>query len=135
MIERATLYAMASRLWGSAAGLLTAVLVAWFFTPELQGYYFTFLSLLTLQTFAELGFGELLQQFVSHEWAKTTSADSSERERSLSRLAALFRSRFAGTGCGSPSLRGSWDRPEAFTSGHFPMTGRSWELACGSRSR
>jgi len=91
MIERATLYAMANRLWGSASGLLTAVLVAWFFTPELQGYYFTFLSLLTLQTFVELGFGELLQQFVSHEWAKTTSADSGERERSLSRLAALFR--------------------------------------------
>ena len=91
MIERATFYAMASRLWGSAAGLLTAVLVAWFFTPELQGYYFTFLSLLTLQTFAELGFGELLQQFVSHEWAKTASTDPGERERSLSRLAALFR--------------------------------------------
>ncbi len=91
MIERATLYAMANRLWGSAAGLLTAVLVAWFFTPELQGYYFTFLSLLTLQTFVELGFGELLQQFVSHEWAKTTSSKADERELSLSRLAALFR--------------------------------------------
>ena len=91
MIERATLYAMANRLWGSASGLLTAVLVAAFFTPELQGYYFTFLSLLTLQTFAELGFGELLQQFVSHEWAKTASTDPGERERSLSRLAALFR--------------------------------------------
>jgi O-antigen/teichoic acid export membrane protein len=91
MIERATLYAMANRLWGSASGLLTAVLVAWFFTPELQGYYFTFLSLLTLQTFVELGFGELLQQFVSHEWAKTTSMDPGDRERSLSRLAALFR--------------------------------------------
>jgi O-antigen/teichoic acid export membrane protein len=91
MIERATLYAMASRLWGSASGLLTAVLVAWFFTPELQGYYFTFLSLLTLQTFVELGFGELLQQFVSHEWAKTTSASADERERSISRLAGLLR--------------------------------------------
>ena len=91
MIERATLYAMANRLWGSASGLLTAFLVAWFFTPELQGYYFTFLSLLTLQTFVELGFGELLQQFVSHEWARTTSARADERERSLSRLAGLFR--------------------------------------------
>ncbi len=91
MIDRATLYAMANRLWGSASGLLTAVLVAWFFTPELQGYYFTFLSLLTLQTFVELGFGELLQQFVSHEWAKTTSSKADERELSLSRLAALLR--------------------------------------------
>jgi O-antigen/teichoic acid export membrane protein len=91
ILERATLYAMANRLWGSAGGLLTAALVAWFFTPELQGYYFTFLSLLTLQTFFELGFGELLQQFVSHEWAKTTSSDPAERERSFGRLASLFR--------------------------------------------
>ena len=91
MIERATLYAMANRLWGSASGLLTAVLVAAFFTPELQGYYFTFLSLLTLQTFVDLGFGELLQQFISHEWAKAASADPDERERSLSRLAGLLR--------------------------------------------
>ncbi len=91
MIDRATLYAMANRIWGSAAGLLTAVLVAAFFTPELQGYYFTFLSLLTLQTFVELGLGELLQQFASHEWAKTISKDSGERERAYSRLAGLLR--------------------------------------------
>jgi hypothetical protein len=91
MIERATLYAMANRLWGSLSGLLTAVLVAAFFTPELQGYYFTFLSLLTLQTFVELGFGELLQQFVSHEWAKAASPDSGERDRAAARLAGLFR--------------------------------------------
>ena len=58
-LDRPTLYAGANRLWGSAAGLLTAALVATFFTPDLQGYYFTFLSLLTLQTFVELGFGEL----------------------------------------------------------------------------
>lgn len=40
------------------------MLVATFFSPELQGFYYTFLGLLTLQTFAELGFGELLQQSV-----------------------------------------------------------------------
>jgi hypothetical protein len=91
MIERATLYAMANRLWGSASGLLTAVLVAAFFTPELQGYYFTFLSLLTLQTFVELGFGELLQQFVSHEWAKRTSSIPYERDQAFARLASLVR--------------------------------------------
>jgi hypothetical protein len=90
-MERPTLYAGANRLWGSAAGLLTAALVAVFFTPEVQGYYFTFLSLLTLQTFIELGFGELLQQFVSHEWAKTSSPRAEERERALSRLAGLLR--------------------------------------------
>ncbi|HJS75305.1 MAG TPA: hypothetical protein VJ921_13530 [Vicinamibacteria bacterium] len=90
-MDRPTLYAGANRLWGSAAGLVTAALVATFFTPELQGYYFTFLSLMTLQTLVELGFGELLQQFVSHEWAKTTSPGAEERERAISRLQALLR--------------------------------------------
>jgi hypothetical protein len=91
VIERATLYAMANRLWGSVSGLLTAAFVAWFFTPELQGYFFTFGSLLTLQTFVELGFGELLQQFMSHEWAKAASRVPEERARALSRLAGLLR--------------------------------------------
>jgi O-antigen/teichoic acid export membrane protein len=79
-MERATVYAMANRLWGSASGLLTAAFVAFLFSAELQGYYFTFLSLLTFQTFLELGFGELLQQFVSHEW-----------ERNSGKLARIFR--------------------------------------------
>ncbi|HEY7819209.1 MAG TPA: hypothetical protein VIG29_13375, partial [Vicinamibacteria bacterium] len=35
--------------------------------------------------------GELLQQFVSHEWAKTTSPRVEERERALSRLTGLLR--------------------------------------------
>jgi O-antigen/teichoic acid export membrane protein len=89
-MERATLYAMANRLWASASGLLTAAFVAWLFTPELQGYYFTFLSLLTFQTFLELGFGELLQQFVSHEWERKSSIRALGAHRG-SRLASLFR--------------------------------------------
>lgn len=91
MLERATLYAMAHRLSGSAGGLITAVLVATFFTSELQGFYYTFLGLLTLQTFVELGFGELLQQSVSHEWTLQASSDPATRERARTRLAALVR--------------------------------------------
>jgi O-antigen/teichoic acid export membrane protein len=91
MPERATLYAMGNRLFGAAGGLLTAALVAVFFTPELQGYYYTFLSLLTLQTLTELGFGELLQQFVSHEWAR-----GSQRLRALVRFSLLWYAGAAG---------------------------------------
>ena len=91
LVERATLYAMAHRLSGSAGGLLTAVLVATFFSPELQGFYYTFLGLLTLQTVAELGFGQLLQQSVSHEWALGESSDPTTRERAHARLASLVR--------------------------------------------
>jgi hypothetical protein len=89
--ERATIYAVANRLWSSAGGLLTAALVALFFSPELQGFYYTFGSLLSLQTFAELGFGELIQQFVSHEWALSDSPDAGERRRAEDRLSSLLR--------------------------------------------
>jgi hypothetical protein len=89
--ERATVYAMTNRLWSSAGGLMTAALIAVFFNPELQGFYYTFASLLSLQTFVELGFGELIQQFVSHEWALTDSPDASVRRRAEDRLGALLR--------------------------------------------
>src|SRR5207245_1159478 len=39
-------------------------------TPEVQGYYFAFGSLLALQSFVELGFSLVITQFASHEWAQ-----------------------------------------------------------------
>lgn len=89
--ERATIYAMTHRLGSSAGGLLMASLVALYFSPELQGFYYTFASLLSLQTFVELGFGELVQQFVSHEWAACSSTDAAERARAECRLSSLLR--------------------------------------------
>lgn len=92
MLDKATLYAMANRVWGSAAGLVTILLVGGFFSPELQGYYYTFLSLLTLETLVELGFGSVVQQFASHEWARIDSEGSPEgRGQAQARLASLFR--------------------------------------------
>jgi O-antigen/teichoic acid export membrane protein len=44
-------------------------MVAKFFSQEEQGYYYTFLSVLSLQTFAELGLGIVLSSYASHEWA------------------------------------------------------------------
>jgi O-antigen/teichoic acid export membrane protein len=48
---------------------VTVVVIACSFTPELQGFYYTFISILTLQTLLELGLGAAIQQIVSHEWA------------------------------------------------------------------
>ena len=92
MFGKATLYAMANRVWGSAAGLVTIFLVGGFFSPELQGYYYTFASLLTLETLVELGFGSVVQQFASHEWARIDSEGSPDvRRRAEARLASLSR--------------------------------------------
>ena len=44
-------------------------MISWYLTAELQGYYYTFTSLIALQVFLELGFSIVVTQFASHEWA------------------------------------------------------------------
>lgn len=71
-LDRAVFFAIAGKMWGMGAGLLTTFLVASYFTPELQGYYYTFFSVLALQVFAELGLGTVIGSHASHEWARLT---------------------------------------------------------------
>jgi len=69
-IDRAVLFAILGKTWSMGAGLVTTLLIAVFFSPELQGYYYTFGSVLAFQVFAELGLGTVLISYASHEWAK-----------------------------------------------------------------
>ncbi|MBT6231272.1 MAG: hypothetical protein HOI47_31920 [Candidatus Scalindua sp.] len=69
-IDRAVFFGLLSKIWGMAAGPTTAILIAFCFTRELQGYYYTFATIVALQVFAELGLGSVLVQFASHEWSK-----------------------------------------------------------------
>ncbi|MHB1677542.1 MAG: lipopolysaccharide biosynthesis protein [Sulfuriferula sp.] len=69
-IDRAVLFTLLARGWNVGAGLLTIVFVTRFLSPELQGYYFTFYSLIALQIFAEMGLNFAIIQFASHEMAK-----------------------------------------------------------------
>jgi len=71
-IDRAVFVTLLGRGWNVGAGLLTIFLVAHFLTPEMQGYYYTFNSLIALQIFAELGLNFALVQFASHEMAELT---------------------------------------------------------------
>jgi len=68
-LEPALLVAFAGRIWQSLAGLATIYFVVAYFTPETQGYYQTFLSLIALQAFLELGIMVAIISVVSHEWA------------------------------------------------------------------
>jgi len=68
-IDRGVMYALLARSWQTVAGLVTLLLIARFFTPELQGFYYTFLSIIALQTFVELGFYLVIVNVASHEWA------------------------------------------------------------------
>lgn len=90
----ADLFGILARLWPMLSGPVTALLIASCFTRELQGYYYTFGSLLAIQTFFDLGFGNVIARFASHEWSRLYL---NERGRisgdpaSLSRLAGLGR--------------------------------------------
>src|SRR5262249_42872685 len=92
--NRAVGFALATRTWQILAGGVTLVVVARYFSPELQGFYYTFASLLALQSFVELGFYNVIINSASHEWADL-SLDSSwtivGSPGALSRLVSLGR--------------------------------------------
>lgn len=59
--------AIAARVWSGAAGLVSLYLLARTFTDVVQGFYYTFLSLMSLQAFAELGLLIVVVVASSHE--------------------------------------------------------------------
>jgi len=93
-MDRAVFYSVSGRAWQFVAGPVTIVLLAFYFTPELQGYFYTFASLLALQTFVELGLQVVIINVSSHEWAKLSIDDHGHLtgdSRALSRLVSLGR--------------------------------------------
>ncbi len=63
-------YSVVNTIWGTVAGIVTIPLILSCFTPELQGYFYTFRSILGVQTLIVLGLGQVIQQFASHEMAR-----------------------------------------------------------------
>lgn len=68
-VDRATFFAIVLRIWQLAAGAVSVVLIGWYFSREMQGYYYTFGALLALQTFFELGMYLVVISAASHEWS------------------------------------------------------------------
>ncbi len=68
-IDKATFWALSSKLCLMGTALITTLLVANFFSKEEQGYFYTFLSALSLQVFVEFGLGIVVCSYASHEWA------------------------------------------------------------------
>ena len=56
----AAIYGMAGRLWLVLTGPVTIVVLASQFTPQVQGYFFTFVSLAAARIVAELGLGQVI---------------------------------------------------------------------------
>ncbi len=93
-MDRATAYALLTRSSQAISGAVTLLLIAYFFSPELQGYYYVFASLLALQSFLELGLYVVIINLSSHEWSKLRLDESGAVVGvtvALSRLAGITR--------------------------------------------
>jgi len=79
--------------WNVGGGLLTIIVITYFLSAELQGYYYTFNSLIALQVFAEMGLNFAIIQFASHEMPQLTwqpSGTLSGQLRAKRRLQSLM---------------------------------------------
>jgi O-antigen/teichoic acid export membrane protein len=68
-VDRAVAFGLLMRGWQVLAGPVTLIVIARYLSPEAQGYYYTFASLVALQALVELGFGAVVTNLASHEWA------------------------------------------------------------------
>ena len=50
-VDRAVAYTLAGRGWSLLAGVVTLILVVRYLSPDKQGYYYTFASLVAMQIF------------------------------------------------------------------------------------
>jgi len=96
-MDRPVMLALVGRSWQILAGPITLLLIAQFFTPEEQGFYYTFTGLLALQSFIELGFSVVIINVTSHEWAQLSLTEDGRivgDPHALSRLINLGRFAF-----------------------------------------
>lgn len=93
-IDRAVVFGLLTRFWRIAAGPVTMVIIASFFSAEVQGYYYTFATVLALKILVEMGLSTVIIQFASHEWSSLKFNKAGQvvgDPKSLSRLISLGR--------------------------------------------
>ncbi|MBT5548938.1 MAG: hypothetical protein HOJ79_00530 [Nitrospina sp.] len=103
-VDRAIGYGVLGKVWQLFAGPVTLILISLHLSPEVQGFYYTFISLIALQSFVELGFFVVITQFASHEWSDLdidTKGNITGNPKALSRLVSLGRLVFKWYACAS----------------------------------
>jgi hypothetical protein len=93
-VDGAVFFAVIARFWQLVSGPVTLVLLSRYFSPEERGYFYTFASVLALQTFFELSLHVVLINVSSHEWAGLrleTDGSIGGDAANRSRLASLLR--------------------------------------------
>jgi O-antigen/teichoic acid export membrane protein len=93
-IDRTVVFGILTKVWIMLSAPVTLLLIALYFTPQVQGYYYTFISMLALTIFVELGLSTVIIQFASHEWSKLSIDEAGQiigDTDALSRLISLAR--------------------------------------------
>ena len=77
------------RVFSGIAGLITTYLIYLKFTPETQGFYYTFVAILTVKVLLERFSGVGLVSLVAHQWTKNVNQQTKDlfHESSLSHIA------------------------------------------------
>lgn len=81
------------RLWNVMSGLILILLIPFTLNEYEQGFYYTFLSIIALQVFFELGLNQIIIQFVGHEVAHLSLINDqyfTGPKKHIERLASLF---------------------------------------------
>jgi O-antigen/teichoic acid export membrane protein len=92
LVETAAAWSAAGKIMQAVAAPVTAALILVSFSPTIQGYYYSFSSLLALQIFLELGLATVITTFSSHEWVRLRLDDSGRvvgNGQALRRLSGL----------------------------------------------
>ena len=83
-----------NQFWKILSGPVLLIFIPLFLSPQIQGYWFTFISVSAMAIFADLGFTNIVLQFSAHEFAYLRFNEKFEAEGSelhLKRLASFFR--------------------------------------------
>lgn len=67
-IDKEIIWNIYNRIWTGIKGPISVFFILKFLMPEQQGLWYTFINLAALKMFAELGFTNIITQFVSHEY-------------------------------------------------------------------
>lgn len=74
-VDRAITYTIFSKGLQALGGVFSIFFIAFTLNESEQGYYYTFLSLIGIQLFFELGISSIIVQFVAHEAAYLSGID------------------------------------------------------------
>jgi O-antigen/teichoic acid export membrane protein len=85
----AAAFGIAAKVLSSSNWLIVALTVSTHLSAAMQGYFFTFLSLATIQILFDLGLGTAVVQFAAHEWASLGAAGQPVDSRAGSRLRSV----------------------------------------------